>query len=776
MEEAGSRQTTAAAWPRGTGEMARRIREFDWAATPLGPIDGWPQRLRTFVDLMLDSRQPVYIAWGPELTSLHNDAFIEILGTKHPCLGLPFAELWSEIWDEFHPLVEATLRGEAQHFIDRPLALQGREDRPLSWFTFSFTPLRDDIGAISGFYCAATDTTEHKQAQEAALAASEARYRTLFESIDEGFCVLEMLFDDAGAPVDYRFLEVNPAFARQTGLGNPVGRRMRELAPDLEADWYETYGHVAITGEPRRFVKQAAALGRWYNVYAFRFGEPHKRQVAVLFDDVTERRRAEERVRGAFRIRTVGVIVWGEGFLIKEANEAFLRMTGYTREEARTLTWQALTPPEFHEASLVAVQEIAERGETTPYEKQYFRKDGSRWWGLFAARRVDDEVVEFVLDVTQRRNAEAALRQADRRKDEFLATLAHELRNPLAPIRNGLQILRLTTRSDDVLRRTAEMMDRQLSHLVRLVDDLLDVGRLTAGKLELRSKPVKLAQAMASSVEATRSVIEAREHALVVDDSGDDPCVLGDFDRLAQVFMNLLTNAAKYTEPGGRIHVSLRSEGDEAVVRIADTGIGIPEGELDNVFELFSQVRAHQGQTEGGLGIGLALVRKLVTLQGGRVEAASAGLGRGSVFTVRLPLLKGMGAARSPQAAGSTAEAAHPRRIVVADDNPDAAASLAEILTLLGHEVWTAGDGVEALEKVEAVGPDIVFLDLGMPRLDGIEAARRIRQTPAGHDARLIALTGWGQEADRQRTREAGFDQHVIKPIDAPQLNAILGS
>jgi len=215
-------------------------------------------------------------------------------------------------------------------------------------------------------------------------------------------------------------------------------------------------------------------------------------------------------------------------------------------------------------------------------------------------------------------------------------------------------------------------------------------------------------------------------------------------------------------------------------VSVADNGIGIPTSELPNVFELFSQVRAHQGHTEGGLGIGLALVKSLIALQGGQVEAHSAGPGQGSVFTVRLPLLRRAAPrARAPEhgaVAAGEAQAPHPKRIVVADDNPDAAASLAEILELLGHEVWTANDGQEAVEKVQALEPDIVFLDLGMPRLDGIEAARRIRKMPLRHRARLVALTGWGQEADRRRTREAGFDQHVIKPIDAPQLNAILGS
>ncbi|MEJ8839840.1 hybrid sensor histidine kinase/response regulator [Ramlibacter sp. AN1133] len=599
-------------------------------------------------------------------------------------------------------------------------------------------------------------------------------YQALFDATDEGFCIIRMLFDAEGQPADGVFLRANPSFEHQSGLRDVIGRHMSALplAGD-EEHWLQVFGTVARSGQSIHMSDRSEPLGRWFDVHAFRIGEPGQALVAVRFSDITHRRRIEERLGSVRRTKTVGVLFWGEGFRLVEVNDGFQEMSGYARAEAVGLTWQQLTPPEFHAVSRSAVQQVMKHGETAPYEKQYIRKDGSRWWGLFAARRVGDEVVEFVLDVTERKRAEEALRQADRHKDEFLATLAHELRNPLAPIRNGLQILRLTLpREAEAPLRTVGMMDRQLDHLVRLVDDLLDIARIGAGKVRIERQVVSLRDVLARSVEATQAAIDARRHRLDVELPPQECHVEGDLDRLAQVFSNLLSNAAKYTPPGGRIRLEFEAQPGEALVGVSDTGIGIPKEQQERVFELFSQVSDHRRHAEGGLGIGLSLVHSLVKLHGGSVSVESAGPGQGSRFCVRLPRVAAPG-----QAAGGGVEA--PRaggacRILIADDNADAAETLAMLFAAGGHEVATACDGVEAIARVKEFQPEIAFLDIGMPVMGGLEAARQIRGLPAGDRVRLVALTGWGQPADRERTREAGFDLHLVKPLTLEALQDAL--
>ncbi len=377
-------------------------------------------------------------------------------------------------------------------------------------------------------------------------------------------------------------------------------------------------------------------------------------------------------------------------------------------------------------------------------------------------------------EVAERSRVEQALKEADRQKDEFLAMLAHELRNPLAPILNAVQLMRRRPVADPQLDWSREVIERQLGHLTRLVDDLLDVSRITRGKINLAREPVEISALVARAVETVEPLIAERSHDLQIDVPQQPIRVYGDPLRLTQALGNVLANAAKYTERQGRIELIARQCGAVAEIRVRDTGIGIPASQLPQIFDMFTQLNHQAGRPQGGLGIGLALVRKLLEMHGGTVTASSEGDGRGSEFLMTLPV---MSSERIAVPAGPEPVAAPQvrRRILVADDNSDALESLATLLEIGGHEVFSAANGALALESAERHRPDVALLDIGMPKLDGYEVARRIRAQPWGHRITLVALTGWGQDSDRRRSGEAGFDSHLVKPLDLDHLTELLG-
>jgi signal transduction histidine kinase len=399
-------------------------------------------------------------------------------------------------------------------------------------------------------------------------------------------------------------------------------------------------------------------------------------------------------------------------------------------------------------------------------------------YSLRAAKNTDDEIGELV-DSFNAMLAEAgrradALREADRRKDEFLATLAHELRNPLAPLRNSLEILRMPEANEAMRDKARQMMERQVAQMVRLVDDLLDVSRITTGKLGIRKSLLEVQAVVRDALETIRPYVESRNHQLEVQMPSQPLTVEGDRTRLAQVFANLVHNAAKYTDPGGYITLSLAAEGDEAVVRVRDNGIGLAPESIGAIFDMFVQVDRSLERQQAGLGVGLTLSRQLVGLHNGTITAKSEGVGKGSEFTVRLPLA---GATLpEPKAQAPRPRAGQRRRILLADDNADFASSLAAVLSARGHEVRVARDGAEALAAAAAFNPDFAFLDIGMPKVHGYEVARRLRELPATAECVLVAVTGWGHEDDRNRAREAGFDRHLVKPVDAADIDTILES
>jgi PAS domain S-box-containing protein len=422
-------------------------------------------------------------------------------------------------------------------------------------------------------------------------------------------------------------------------------------------------------------------------------------------------------------------------------------------------------------------------GETVRYEEEVdYRGLGRRWINAIYTPTLDaagvpDGWVAVVIDITERRRLEESLKQADRRKDEFLATLAHELRNPLAPMRSAVEMMKRSDSNAALIEQGLGLMDRQVGHMVRLIDDLLDISRITAGKLQLRKERLELAALVRSAVQDVRPLIEASAHELTVTLPPEPIHLEADPTRLAQVIANLLVNAAKYTEKGGHIWLTVERQGKGVMMSVRDTGIGISAEHLPHVFEMFSQVVPALERSQGGLGVGLALVKGLVELHGGTVEAHSSGNGMGSVFILRLPIVEL--AARAAQAPGGDGEKScrpSTRRILVVDDNRDAAYSTAMVLRLMGHDTQTAHDGLEAVKAAATFRPDVMLLDIGLPRINGYEAARRIRQEPWGKSMALIALTGWGQEEDRQRALEAGCDYHLTKPVEAATLEKLLGT
>ena len=507
------------------------------------------------------------------------------------------------------------------------------------------------------------DITRQKEIQDA-LTLAEERYRTLITSMDEAFAIIQVLTDDAGNPVDYRFEQVNRAIEEQSGLVDAAGKTIREMVPDIEQRWIDIYGRVALSREPIRFTEHSAAMGYWWDVYAAPIGAPAEQRIAILFTDITARRQAEEKLR----------------------------------------------------------QTAADLSET------------------------------------------------NRRKTEFLATLAHELRNPLAPMRTGVDLMRMTAQGGG---KVLDMMDRQLRQMVHLIDDLMDISRINSGKIVLQQERLELKEVIANAVEAALPAIEAARHEMRVDVPAAALPVQADPTRLAQVLSNLLTNAVKYTPQGGRIALSARQADASVQVAVTDTGIGIPLGEQERVFDMFSQVSRNLGHAQGGLGIGLSLVRSLVEMHGGRIAVDSAGTGQGATFTVTLPLAgadAGMSASvpAAPQGAGAALA------IVIADDNVDAADMLGTLLQALGHRVEIVHDGVQALQAIGALAPDVAILDIGMPGLNGYEVARQARLQPGGEQTMLIALTGWGGELDRSRSSDAGFDAHLTKPASLDALEELL--
>ena len=605
---------------------------------------------------------------------------------------------------------------------------------------------------------------------------------------------------------EHVFELANDRYRELAGGRELIGKRVRDAFPEIgDRGFFDVLDQVYRTGEPfigtdvRVVLHQAdgvpdeRALDFVYQ--PMRAADGAVDGILVQGIDLTERKRAQaelarltaesERRRRLYETALSNtpdlVYVFDLQHRFMYANEALLAMWGRTWDEAIGKTCLELGYEPWHaalhdrEIDQVAATRCPIRGEVPFTGTSGRRTYDYIFVPVIGAGGEVEAVAGTTRDVTDRKAMEDALRDADRRKDEFLALLAHELRNPLAPVRNGLQVLRLAEKDPDARAAAREIMERQLGHMVRLIDDLLDISRISRNKMELRCSRVLLADVVSSAVEVARPMIEDAGHALTVSLPPEPVFLDADLTRLAQVFGNLLTNSAKYTERGGHISLTAERSGEDVVVSVRDNGIGIPRESLPTIFDMFSQVDRSIERSTGGLGIGLALVKALVEMHGGTVTAQSEGQGKGSTFTVSLPTL--VAPHSFPSDAGSASERTAPgpkRRILVVDDNHDSARSMARVLALLGNEVRTAHDGLEAVKTVEEFRPGVVLMDVGMPRLNGFEATRRIREQPWGQAVRVIALTGWGQDADRVQSRAAGCDGHLVKPVDLADLERLL--
>ncbi|HET8695920.1 MAG TPA: ATP-binding protein [Gammaproteobacteria bacterium] len=489
-------------------------------------------------------------------------------------------------------------------------------------------------------------------------------------------------------------------------------------------------------------------------------------------------RRSEQQFTALFEQAACGIASVHPDERIALVNDRFCEIVGRTREQLLGKRIRDITHPDDVTRSVQLFEDAKKDGRSYTAEKRYVRPDGSIVWvsidvsSLSMGRGAPLATMGICQDITSRKQTEDALREADRRKDEFLATLAHELRNPLSPIVNGLELLTAVGRDPEFFEDIHGILTRQARHMVRLVDDLLDVSRITRGKIELRKDRVDMAAVVKSAVETARPGIDAAGHRLQVMLPQHPLIVEADASRLSQVLSNLLNNAAKFMEHGGEITIAAERDGNDAVVRVIDRGIGIPQHLLERIFDLFTQADTSLERPHSGLGVGLTISKRLVELHGGSIVAWSEGPGRGSEFAVRLALdpVQALDGESDDYPNGDVT----PRRVLVIDDNAAVLKSLCLLLRTLGHDVRGANDGRAALALGAEFEPEAVLLDLAMPNCNGYDTAALIRGQPWGRNALLVALTGWGQEEHRQRTKQAGFDRHFVKPIEGWQLQALL--
>ncbi len=743
-----------------TGEIARDSKETE-------------QRFRAIFDGAFE-----FIGLlSPDGTTLEaNQTALNYIGASaSDVIGRPFWETpWWKNSVEQQARLKAAIKEAATGRFVRFEAQHVARDGTVDTIDFSLRPAVDDTGRVIYIIPEGRRITERKRAEKdsAILAAIVSSANDAILSSRDG--VIQTWNEGAERLFGWSAAEA-------------IGQPLTIIVPPSRLDEMRDIFARLRRGEPVphfdtvRQRKDGSVVDVSLTLCPVKQGEQVIMNSATIHD-ITERKLAQAALRDSeerFRLLAENIdrVLWFTELdpeRVIYVSPAFEQLWGVPAKRLyeNPRLWIEMTHPEDRSTVHQAFEDwVTGRAESYDIEYRIFRHDGELRWmhdhGIVIGYKEGrpSKLSGISRDITERKRAAEERKQADRRKDEFIAMLAHELRNPLAPIRNVINLLQRQGPLAPSVRRARDVISRQIDHLARLIDDLLDVSRITSDKLELRKERVSLAEIVNLAVESSNPLIDQHQHKLSLVLPGKLIYLNADKLRLAQVVMNLLTNAAKYTPEGGRITLSAEQNGEEVAIRVIDNGIGIAPDQLPQIFDMFYQANRSYEQLHGGLGIGLTLTRRLVEMHGGQVEAHSAGAHQGSEFVIRLPIFRGQLETQEEAASTETTRTAV-RRILVVDDYEENAETLAELLRFEGHEVEIANDGLKAVEMAEKFRPAVVVLDIGMPKLNGYEAARKIREQPWGQDMVLIAVTGWGGENDRKRSREAGFNAHLLKPVD----------
>ncbi|MBD1903705.1 PAS domain S-box protein [Trichocoleus sp. DQ-A3] len=717
-------------------------------------------------------------------------------------LGWTPDEMTSRPWTDFlHPDDIVASVGESVSVLSgsETLAFENRyrhKEGDYRWLLWRAQPhLEERV-----LYATAVDITERKQA-EVALRQSEEHYRRLFESIDEGFCTVEVLFDADGKPVEHRILQVNPAFERQSGIVNPEGKTASELAPGVEQYWNDLYAQVIHTGAPIRTEVKADALSRWFDVLVSRVGDAAMHQVAIVFTDISARKQAEATIRqreAQFRqlADAMPQQVWitDAGGNTQYVNQQWTTYTGLTLEQTQDIYYalQVIHPDDFEMTSQMWRTALATE---TPYQVEFRLKHWAtqtyRWFlsRAIPIRNEPGEIVQWFgtsTDIEEFRRAQTereqllqqeqiareAAENANRIKDEFLAVLSHELRTPLNPILGWSKLLQRGKLDPAKTQLALKTIERNAQLQADLIEDLLDVSRILQGKLNLNVSSLNLVPIIQAAVETVRLAAEAKSIQVSTSFEPDVGLVRGDSTRLQQVIWNLLSNAVKFTPQGGQVNIRLERLDSHAFITVSDTGQGIGSDFLPYVFDYFRQSDTTTTRNFGGLGLGLAIARNLVELHGGTVGVESKGTGMGAIFTIKLPLMPIQATANQNSPSSEPASDLNGIQVLVVDDEPDSREFVAFVLEEAGAKVMTATTAAEALTMLMRFKPTVLLSDIGMPDMDGYMLMQQVRtlSTEQGGQVKAIALTAYAGDFNQQQALIAGFQQHLSKPIEPDSL------